>query len=247
MNSNSLRHRHSLFPSHTTRLFAGRISRPPALVVLLWLMLSEELQAGMPSPQLILTELGKRRMEELSFFFVLFLLTAAVVRWLWNYVQVEIPTLPRLTFRRTVAILLLWGMAMTVVLSVISGARELMTPAAWEPNGITHQLKKQTTVEQPQDQRRAKLERLRTLLWQHAATHDGQFPDKSESESSADEAWMAQPQGRLKFIYIAGLSAKSEETILVYEPEIYDDGQYVLMTSGRIARLSDISVMPIQK
>ncbi len=209
-------------------------------------MLSEELQAGMPSPELILTELGKRRMEELSFFFVVFLLTAAVVRWLWNYVQVEIPTLPRLTFRRTIAILLLWGMAMTVVLSLISGARELMTPAAWEPNGITHQLKKQPSDEQPQDERRARLERLRTLLWQHAATHDGQFPSKSASESSADDVWMAQPQGRLKFIYIAGLSAKSEEAILVYEPEIYDDGQYVLMTSGRIAKLSDISVMPVQ-
>lgn len=247
MNSNSLPQGNLIFPIRTARFLAVRNCRLAAKALLMWLMLSTELQAGMPSPQLILTELGKRRMEELSFFFVVFLLTAAVVRWLWNYVQVEIPTLPRLTFRRTVAILLLWGMAMTVVLSLISGARELMTPAAWEPNGITHQLKKQPSVEQPQDDRRAKLERLRTLLWQHAATHDGQFPDKSESESSADEAWMAQPQGRLKFIYIAGLSAKSEEAILVYEPEIYDDGQYVLMTSGRIAKLSEISVMPIQK
>lgn len=209
-----------------------------------------EVLAGMPSPQLVLTELGKRRMEELSFFLVGFLLMAVVVWWLWNYLQVEIPALPRLTYRRTVALLLLWGLVMTVVLSLVSGARELMTPAAWVPDGVTYKLKSGQSPEAQPDliqQRQKKLEQLRTALWQFAATHDGDFPGDSEVAEIPDATWLAQPGGKLKFVYVAGQSAKSGEAILVYEPELYDDGQFVLMTSGRIAKLTDVPFVSSEK
>ncbi len=35
----------------------------------------------------------------------------------------------------------LWGLLFTVVLAMISGARELMTPGAWEKQGATYRLK----------------------------------------------------------------------------------------------------------
>lgn len=221
-----------------------RCPRIAALTALLVLLVTNNADAGMPSAQLILTELGKRRMEELSFFLVGFLLMAAVVRWLWNYVQAGIPSLPRLTYSRTVALLLVWGLAMTVVLTLISGARELMTPAAWEPDGITHRLKsreasKTATTDIPQ--RHAKLDALRKVLWKFSETHDGRFPVGDEVASIPEETWLVQSNGVLKYIYVTGLSAEATEAILVYEPEIYDDSQLVLLTSGRIAKLADVS------
>jgi hypothetical protein len=200
--------------------------------------------AGMPSAQLILTELGKRRMEELSFFLVGFLLVAAVVRWLWNYVQAGVPNWPRLTYPRTVAFLLVWGLAMTVVLTLISGARELMTPAAWEPNGITHRLSsredsKAATTDIPQ--RHAKLDVLRKALWKYSETHDGRFPVGDRVASIPEETWLVQSNGVLRYVYVPGLSTEASEAILVYEPEIYEGGQLVLLTSGRIAKLADVS------
>jgi len=223
------------------------MSRSCWLIVLsplIWLCTARDALAGMPSAQLVLTELGKRRIEEVSFFLVGFLLMSALVQWLWNYLQMEIPSLPRLTYRRTVVLMLLWGLVMTVVLTLISGARELMTPAAWEPDGVTHKLKSRPSA-QPTDlnlQRRAKLEALRTALWQFAATREGRFPAEDELTSIPVETWLVQAGGTMKFIYVEGLSAKSAETILAYEPEIYDEGQLVLMTSGRVAMLADFPV-----
>lgn len=102
--------------------------------------LSPIIFAGMPSPQLVVTELGKRRLEEISFFVLCFLLGAAVFRLLWNLVQKDVSWWPRLTYRGTLALLCVWGCLLTVVLSLISGARELMTPAAWSPKGVTYQV-----------------------------------------------------------------------------------------------------------
>lgn len=79
-------------------------------------------EAGMPSVNLILTELGKRRAEELSFFLVVFLLSAWGVQGLWNFLRRDFPRLPRLSYRGAVAAVLLWGLAMVVVLTMISGA-----------------------------------------------------------------------------------------------------------------------------
>lgn len=79
-------------------------------------------EAGMPSVNLILTELGKRA-EELSFFLVVFLLSAWGVQGLWNFLRRDFPRLPRLSYRGAVAAVLLWGLAMVVVLTMISGAQ----------------------------------------------------------------------------------------------------------------------------
>lgn len=37
-------------------------------------------------------------------------------------------------------LVVLWGLLFIVVLAMISGARELMTPGAWEKQGATYRL-----------------------------------------------------------------------------------------------------------
>lgn len=191
-------------------------------------------QAGMPSVSLVLTELGKRRAEELSFFLVVFLLSAWGVQGLWNFLRRDVPRLPRLSYRGAVAAVLLWGLAMVVVLTMISGARELMTPAAWEPNGITHQLKSagDDAAESPDRRRRKEhLDRLWQDLRLYAATHEGAWP----ADLSASGP-LAQHPLAPAFAYIYRPPAVKERNAvpIVFEPELAADGRFVLWSDGRI-------------
>ena len=204
--------------------------------------------AGMPSPELVFTELGRRRWEELSFFLVGFLAMAGVVRGLWNFLRRDFPTLPELSYGRSVTLLVLWGLLMTVVLALISGARELMTPGAWEPKGVTYKLSRDLpqkpaapVVDEARDrQRRLRLENLRFALWQFAASHEGRFPYATEVDEIAPELWLVEGTSPLRFVYVPGQSLQ-QHGILVYEPEVFDDSQYVILTSGAIAKLSDVT------
>src|SRR4051795_6611410 len=42
--------------------------------------------AGMPSP-FVMTEIGRMRLESLSFFLILFFLSAGLIQLLWNYLR----------------------------------------------------------------------------------------------------------------------------------------------------------------
>ena len=44
-------------------------------------------------------------------------------------------------FRRAIGLVALWGLLFLLVLTMISGARELMTPGAWKKEGFTYKLK----------------------------------------------------------------------------------------------------------
>src|SRR3954471_21141704 len=103
--------------------------------------------AGMPSPLpddvpvfSRLTDSAAARLTALSFFAFVLLVCAAVVRWLWNYLARDFPRLPRLSYGRAVAGVVLWGLLFFIVLTMISGARELMTPGAWKRQGATYTL-----------------------------------------------------------------------------------------------------------
>src|SRR5262249_29563797 len=99
--------------------------------------------AGMPAPLplepeevirkvLRLDESALARLQAISFFLLGIVTAALVVRWLWNALQRDFPALPRLTFGKALAGVLLWGLLFVVVPTMISGARELMTPGAWQ-------------------------------------------------------------------------------------------------------------------
>ena len=96
--------------------------------------------AGMPAP-VTLTDIGRMRLQTISFFLLVLVLSAALIQWLWNGLRPTFPRLPRLNFPRALGLVVLWGLLFIVVLAMISGARELMTPGAWEKHGATYRLK----------------------------------------------------------------------------------------------------------
>src|SRR5262245_12398461 len=132
--------------------------------------------AGMPAPLptdpeqvLRLNEPALVRLQTISFFLAGLLLCAAAVRWLWNSLQRDFPQLPRLTLGKALAGVILWGLLFVIVLTMISGARELMTPGAWKKQGFTYRLNddaSRAAETAGRALRRQHLERLRTALWQ---------------------------------------------------------------------------------
>ena len=107
--------------------------------VLLLAAVAPTADAGMPSASL--TDVARLRVENISFFLVVLLLSALLVQMIWNWLRNDFPRLPRLTYPKAVAVIGLWGLLFVLVLTMISGARELMTPGAWEKNGATYRLK----------------------------------------------------------------------------------------------------------
>jgi hypothetical protein len=110
-----------------------------AAALLLILFLPRAAVAGMPS--LTLTDVVKLRLEVISFFLMGLLLSAGVVMAVWNSLQRDFAWLPRLSFGRACGVVVLWGLLFVVVLTMISGARELMTPGAWEKEGVAYKLR----------------------------------------------------------------------------------------------------------
>ncbi len=226
-----------------------RLRRNVLIGVALLAGLAHPAMAGMGAPGLIVTELGKRRLEELSFFLFGFLLMALVVKGLWNWLRRDLPSLPKLSYGRSVSLLVLWGLLMAVVLTMISGARELMTPAAWVPNGVTYQLASNeppaaSIIHEQDQQRQQRLENLRFALWHFATTHEGRFPAAGEVSSIPSDLWFVQAGQPLRYVYIPGLSLTETDRVIVYEPEIYEDQQYVIHASGAISKLSEDAQPP---
>jgi hypothetical protein len=203
--------------------------------------------AGMPMPLppyfqperiLRLDDSALSRLQAISFFIVVFLLAAKGIQWLWNYFRRDFSALPRLSFGRALAGLFLWALLFVIVLTMISGARELMTPGAWVKRGATYRLAAEpataTFEPDPESARRQHLEKLRTALWQFAATHQGRFPAESEKTAIAGEFWDIPDSGGMRYLYVQGLAAGHVPEILAYEPELVSGRRLVLKTTGDI-------------
>jgi hypothetical protein len=206
--------------------------------------------AGMPTVNL--TDAGRMRLDSLSFFAVGFLLSAWGIRSLWNLLQRDFPRLPRLTFKAAAGVVFLWGMLFVLVLTMISGARELMTPGAWEKQGLTYKLADAnavhsvaaglTTAPREHDalaRRRAQqLQNLHVALLAYAARHDGQYPSVEAAEGIGAEIWNLPDRLGARYLYVPGGSVVDVSEVVAYEPLVYDDRQFVLWTDGRIQPMS---------
>ena len=103
--------------------------------------------AGMAAPTLedvprflTLTNVAKLRLDAISFFALCLFGVAWVIQAVWNSLAKDFPRLPRISYARSLGLMGLWGLLFLLVLTMISGARELMTPGAWKKNGLTYQL-----------------------------------------------------------------------------------------------------------
>ncbi len=182
------------------------------------------------------------RISAISFFAVVFLVAALVVRTLWNVLAKDFPRLPRLSYKKALAATFLLGLCLVAVLVMIAGARELLTPGAWQRRGPLYAVADpqspgvnpppQADAPQTAD-RKEHLERLRDALWQFAAKHGGQFPAADDKEISA-EAWEVPGGVGTRYLYVPGLAIDKPPLLLVYEPALNGDERYVLSTGGQV-------------
>jgi len=204
--------------------------------------------AGMPAPLptpdkmervFHLNNTAAERVQVISFLLLVLAGCALAVRWLWNLLRRDLTQMPRLTFGKALVGVLLWGSLFVVVLTMIAGARELMTPGAWEKQGFTYRLAGDPKLEGPTPglEHRQQLERLRQALWHFAALHQGRFPSSAEISELPADLWELPDGGGLRFLYAPGLSVSGKVRILAWEPDLPGGRRLVLRTNGDIAAL----------
>ena len=205
-----------------------RHARPAVAAVVLT---AQPAFAGMPSFNL--TDAATARIDTLSFFLLLFLASSLVVWRVWNGLRSDFPKLPRLSYRKSLGLVGLWGLLFLLVLTMISGARELMTPGAWKKDGVTYTL---TTAGPTEAERRAKLLELSAALAGFAASHDGKFPAADEASIPA-ERWQSAHPSRMRFNYAAGRTVADAGKVLAAEPELFGESRLVLFVGGNVAAM----------
>lgn len=215
--------------------------------IIAMLLMPAALRAGMPSPLPLdyryvwdLTGSTRVRLEIISFFLLALVLSATILRWVWNSLHVQFPRLPKVTFVRSLGLIFLWGLLVIVVLTMISGARELMTPGAWEKQGVTYKVSPPKLA--PPDvshhsikERTAALEQLKAKLWAYSETH-GSFPATAD-EIVPRELWQIPGASELRFIYVPELKGGKKVPFLVYEPNIQPGQRLVLTPDGAIREM----------
>jgi hypothetical protein len=181
-------------------------------------------------------------LQAISFFVVVLLLAAWAVKGLWHVIRRDVAWLPALSYRRALGLVTLWGLLFIVVLTMISGARELMTPGAWRKQGWTYKLAdSQASDVSSTDERRHALEQLRQALWHYAATHEGRFPPQEDAAIDAG-LWKIPGFPGLRFLYVADRQADDAAGLLVFEPELDDENRLVLLTSGMIGQMRSAEI-----
>lgn len=186
-----------------------------------------------------LNDIVRLRLEELSFFAVVLCLCGWGVKGLWNSLAKDFTSLPRLTYRKAMALTLLLSVLMLLVLSMISGARELMTPGAWNRQGSAYRL----NTEANQEQRRISIESLRTAVFSYARDHDGKFPPHDYVPEVPERVWAAPDIEGTRYIYFGGFATNHATRIIACEPKKFGDPRYVLLGSGEIQRHSSAAIM----
>ncbi len=121
---------------------------PPDHILARTAVLGHAIVAGMPAPIpfknetfVKLSSTWLARAQAISFFAVALIASALFVRFAWNSLARDLTFLPRLSFRGAMSGVVLWGLGFIVVLTMIAGARELMTPGAWTQEGATYKLR----------------------------------------------------------------------------------------------------------
>jgi hypothetical protein len=185
-----------------------------------------------------LTDVAKLRLEDISFFGFLLLLAALGIRFLWNYLARDFPRMPRLSFGKALSLTVLLGLFMLLILVMISGAREILTPGAWyrqgshyRPNDVGNAEERQQTIGV-----------LRATLMQYAHNHDGHFPPHDYVGDIPSKVWEAPDSAGTRYIYLGGLTLAQTNALLVCEPQNFGDERLVIFTDGSIQKLKTAEI-----
>lgn len=184
-----------------------------------------------------LTDVAEARLQSISFFCVVYLLLALGVMGLWNYLAKSFDWMPRINYRRALALMLVSGLFLYVILTMISGARELLTPGAWKKQGVGYEL---NAGERPPDKelRKKAVEKLKNKLWGYAREHDGKLPNGIFDKSLESYHW-ALPEVTGYYAYIPAQKIGGGRNVLVYEPAVMGGKRFVILTDGSIEAWSE--------
>jgi len=180
-----------------------------------------------------LNDIVRLRLEDISFFLVLLIACALGIRFLWNFVQRDVPKVPRLTFGKALCLTGLLSLGMLLVLSMISGARELLTPGAWRKQG--HEYRLNDPAGEPM--RRTSIESLRAALMAYARTHDGKFPTHDYVPEIPEKVWQSPDRAGTRYIYLGGWTLSSETNLIACEPLNFGEQRFALFANGEIKKL----------
>jgi len=185
-----------------------------------------------------LRDIYRLRLEEISFFLVLLLTCAFLLKLLWNNAVKGFSSLPRLKYLQSLCLAVLFGLLTLLILTMISGIREVLTPGAWRHQGTSYRLN--DPAQEPA--RRRSLEHLRAALLDYARTHEGRFPASDFGSEISEKLWEAPDQFGTRYIYSGGLTTNEVDSILVAEPLNFGDQRFVLLVSGELRQLSTTDI-----
>ncbi len=181
-----------------------------------------------------LRDVYRLRFEEISFFIVLLVVCSFLFKLLWNHAVKGFGFLPRINFRQSLCLAVLFGLVMLLILAMISGIREVLTPGAWRRQGSSYRLNDPSQ----EPTRRRSFEQLRVALFEYARTRDGQFPPHDFVPEIPEKIWESPDQLGSHYIYSGGFTTNDLERVLAVEPINFGEPRFVLLTSGRIEQLS---------
>src|SRR5437764_12710923 len=98
---------------------------PRASAAALGLLLFHPAAAFAGMPVVTLTDASRLRVQTISFFLLGFFLSSWLIQLLWNGLHKDFARLPRLSYGKALGLVALWGLLFVLVLTMISGAREL--------------------------------------------------------------------------------------------------------------------------
>ncbi len=182
-----------------------------------------------------LRDIYRLRLEEISFFIVLLLASALVLKLLWNYAFNGFNSIPRLRYLQALCASLLFGLIMLLILTMISGIREVLTPGAWRKQGTSYRLNDPSQ----EPTRRRSMEHLRGALLNFARSHEGRFPQNDFIPEIPEKLWESPDQLGSRYIYFGGLSTNESNAVLVLEPANFGDSRFVLKASGEVELFSN--------
>ena len=159
---------------------------------------------------------------------------AFVLELLWNHAIKELSGVPRLKFIQAFCVALLLGLSMLLILTMISGIREVLPPDAWRHQGTSYRLN--DPAQEPA--RRRSMEQLRSALFDYARAHDGKFPAHDFVPEIAAKLWESPDQFGSHYVYSGGLTTNDLGSLLAIEPPNFGDRRFVLRVSGEIEALS---------
>ncbi len=181
-----------------------------------------------------LNDVVRLRLEDISFFALLLLLSALGIRLLWNYLGRDFAHWPKLGFGKALSLTFLLSILMLLLLIMIAGARELLTPGAWFRQGSRYRPTEAASLEL----RQQSVESLRASLMHYANAHQGQFPAHDYVEEIPARLWEAPDSVGTRYIYFGGQSLGQTNALLICEPRNFGDQRLVLFVNGNIRQLN---------